>query len=148
MLPFYRKFATDFKFGNPNLIESSINRLFDEVGNKPEIKRIATELIPLLEQNTPDMDDYSSELMPSLALDTVAAILSVCDFVTTEKDQSILDVQSLSLNSAEFIDDQFDEFSEVATLPDGFSNAKNAETKFSDELSIVISNNSDTNQIK
>ena len=130
--PFYKDFSNKFETGNPNYLEECLSELEDGIIKKHNLDKICQKWIPKLEAIIPDMDDYNSELLPSLALDSVTATLTTLDFFLTHKPSLVDEVLITSLNSAEFIDESLNEFISIYKKPK--KNAVSLEMEFIERI--------------
>ena len=110
LAPFFRDFSNKFSIENPEQLDECLCELEEEIINNKNFSKFCQKWIPRLELSIPDMDDFNSELLPSLALDSITATLTTLDYLSTYKIPLIDEVLSISLNSAEFVDESIDEF--------------------------------------
>jgi uncharacterized protein YjaG (DUF416 family) len=134
--PFFRDFSNKFSIDDSELLDECLREMEEEIFKNNSLKILCQKWIPRLESATPDMEDYNSELLPSLALDSVAATLTTLDYFSTQKNSLIDEVLSISLNSAEFIDDSIDEFISLYKRPK--KNVVALEIEFIDRLKLLV----------
>ena len=140
LLPFYREFSKQFSWGDADTVELSAENIFSAIGNSTdELRLIAKQQIPILEQNTPDMDDFHSELLPSLALDATAALLTTCDYILSNDDKCISEIEEIFHNTFEFIDSQMDEFLQFALPSESFIDLSAFKNIYLNELKSTVS---------
>ena len=80
LFPNYIYFSENYRFGNPDVLRSAIDCLYDSLFmDNPDKHRIES-LIKEVEKNTPDTDDFSV-IFVSSALDACTCILDSLDFL-------------------------------------------------------------------
>lgn len=109
---FYKKFHFAYHFGNYQIIENFLTDYLRNIDSRTDLIALCESATHSLENMVPDMDDYNSELVPSLALDSISSILTLVDYTLSSDPQSINDLFVISMNSAEFINENLQEFNE------------------------------------
>lgn len=101
----YIIFSKIENFGNPKVIEKSINIIKEMIFSEIEISQIE-RLKESVEKESPDMEDFPGDLFASFALNTCSIVYECLEYIT-DKDKERIDViTSTSIRSIEtYIED-------------------------------------------
>ena len=142
--PFFRLFSERFLFASPNLVAGSLSIFQAElVNNKNMGEDLIQSNISLLESFVPDMDDFDSALLPSLALDAIAATLTLYDLIQNFIPSKLNDVFEIYKNTSEFIDAELIEFSSFGRMPADCFSARQLGKDFVCELNKGLPTNTE-----
>jgi len=147
LLPFFRCFSERFSWGKVGVVEDAMHDIFIAMDNSELLCAAAIKWTPVLEGHVPDMDDFNSALLPSLGLDSITAVLAMCDYIVFEKDECIYDIEEISHNTSSFVDAQADEFLEFA-IPSGSLPYISQEQEFKKSISSIVSDCPDAFSVK
>lgn len=101
LLPDYDAFEKEFKWGDLKSLIKGLVLCKDNANGLDTNVKIIENQISEIEKNTPDTEDFG-EVSGSLALNSAAAISEALSFILDYKTERILDIGSLSYDSAYF----------------------------------------------
>jgi uncharacterized protein YjaG (DUF416 family) len=132
LAPFYVQFSNNYDFGSIETYSACMDSLIKDIDNDERLVSISEKYTSLLADLVPDMDDFNSGLLASLGLDAITSILTLLDYIREKQVNFIAEIKELSLNSAEFISESMDEFSNIR--PEYKRDPMASEKEFSEAL--------------
>ncbi|TAD97759.1 MAG: DUF416 family protein [Bacteroidetes bacterium] len=101
MLPAYRVFSEAFDFGNSKILEKAIQDIKEG--------KISENQSAKFNQICPDMDDFSSNLLATAAIDAVAVVYELCEMQQDQNPEHLDHIISAIFNIPYMYVDDFSE---------------------------------------
>jgi len=97
----YKAFSQKYEWGNADFLQNGINLCEKALNGEIDLSNIR-ELMSKIDSVTPDMDDYNSDELASIALNAVTSVYETLEFLIDNDKTHIINIASYYTDTIDF----------------------------------------------